>query len=134
MLCAGIISALNGFHYIDGARSVRSTIVHTGCDADYIVRLLQLKENSYIARVNVHTMIVQLLLGLKVAVRLPAESSSLLHKAVCDAQRIVLTNGDAITKMYTQEHSDPNDKNVYARLDKEEFAVWAAKIQEKRNV
>jgi hypothetical protein len=133
MLCAGIISEFNGFQYIDGARSMRNTIFHNGCDADYIVRVLRLKESPYRARVKVHTMILQLLLGLKVTVRLPADSFNALRKAVCDAQRIVLANGNVITEMYMQDHSDPNDKNVYARLGKEEIAVWAAKIQEKRD-
>jgi hypothetical protein len=133
MLCAGIIAAFNGMYcYIDGARSLRSTIFHNGCDADYIVRVLQLKESPYGARVKVHTMILQLLLGLKVTVRLSAESSSALHKAVCDAQRIVLANGDVISEMYMQDHSDPNDKGIYARLNKEELTTWAAKIQEKK--
>jgi len=133
MLCAGIISALNGFHYIDGAYSMRSTIFHNGCDADYIVRVLRLKGSSYNARAKVHTIILQLLLGLKVTVRLPAESFDALRKAVGDAQKIVLANSDSITEMYMKDHSDPNDKDVYARLSKEEIAVWSVKIQEKRD-
>lgn len=133
MLCAGIIAAFNGMYcYIDGARSLRSTIFHDGCDADCIARVLQLKGSPYHARVKVHTMILQLLLGLKVTIRLPAESFSALRKAVCDAERVVLANADVITKMYVQRHDDPNEKDIYARLNKEELTIWAAKIQEKK--